>query len=103
LNLHPGSRGYRRLASRLRDVQAHAPAHTARLTFPAVFPVRCLDYIFVSQHFDVRAVRVPRDALTVITSDHLPLVCDLDLVRAHERERLEPKSVDVDEAAPDLR
>ncbi len=79
LNLHPGSRGYRRLAGRLRDVQAHAPAHTARQTFPSIFPVRCLDYIFVSEHFDVHAVQVPRDALTVLTSDHLPLVGDLRL------------------------
>lgn len=77
LNLHPGSRGYRRLAGRLRDVQAHAPEHTARRTFPGVFPLRCLDYVFVSEHFAVHRVVVPRDALTLVTSDHLPVVCDL--------------------------
>lgn len=79
LNLHPGSRGYRRLAGRLRDVQAHAPAHTAQRTFPTIFPVRCLDYVFVSEHFKVRAVHVPRDGLIRVTSDHLPLICDLEL------------------------
>lgn len=79
LNLRPGSRGYRRLAGRLRDVQAHAPAHVAQRTFPAAFPIRCLDYLFVSEHFDVRNVHVPRDALTRVTSDHLPVVCDLAL------------------------
>jgi endonuclease/exonuclease/phosphatase family metal-dependent hydrolase len=79
LNLHPGSRGYRRLAARLHDVQAHAPGHVARMTFPSFFPLRCLDYIFVSGHFDVAAVHVPRDALTTLTSDHLPLVGDLRL------------------------
>lgn len=79
LNLHPGSRGYRQLAARLRDVQAHAPGHTAQRTFPSVYPVRCLDYVFVSGHFAVHAARVARDALTVLTSDHLPLVCDLEL------------------------
>ena len=77
LNLHPGSRGYRRLAAALRDVQAHAPQHVARRTFPAIYPVRCLDYVFVSEHFGVRSVMVPRDALTLVTSDHLPVVADL--------------------------
>lgn len=77
LNLHPGSRAYRQLAGRLRDVQSHAPGHVARRTFPAVYPVRCLDYVFVSAHFDVQGVFVPRDALTLVTSDHLPLGCDL--------------------------
>jgi endonuclease/exonuclease/phosphatase family metal-dependent hydrolase len=80
LNLHPGSRGYRRIATRMRDVQAHAPRHVACRTFPALFPVRCLDYIFVSTHFTVHAARVPRDALTIMTSDHLPLVSDLDVL-----------------------
>jgi endonuclease/exonuclease/phosphatase family metal-dependent hydrolase len=63
----------------LRDVQAHAPGHVARRTFPAMFPLRCLDYVFVSSHFVVHAVHVLRDALTLVTSDHLPLMCDLEV------------------------
>ncbi len=77
LNLHPGSPVYRRLAGRLRDVQAHAPGHVAHRTFPAVYPVRCLDYVFISEHFEVEGVFVPRDALILVTSDHLPMGCDL--------------------------
>lgn len=76
-NLHPGSRAYRRLTQRLHDVQAHAPEHVAQKTFPSFLPVRRIDHIFVSAHFQVVSVAVPRDALTTRASDHLPLVADL--------------------------
>jgi endonuclease/exonuclease/phosphatase family metal-dependent hydrolase len=78
-NLPPGSPEYRRLTAALRDVQAHAPRHVAQQTFPSFWPVRRIDHIFVSPHFDVVAVRVPRDDLTRKASDHLPLVADLML------------------------
>lgn len=78
-NLPPGSQAYCALSARLRDVQAHAPAHVALRTFPSLWPLRRIDHIFVSAHFAIRAVQVPRDALTVVASDHLPLVTDLDL------------------------
>lgn len=84
LNLHPGSPGYRRLVSRLRDAQGHAPGHVGRMTFPSILPVRCLDYVFLSAHFRVIAVDVPRDALTTLASDHLPVIARLRLLDTPE-------------------
>lgn len=88
LNLSPGGKLYRRLNAGwgqvdghdfLRDVQAHAPGHTALRTFPSFLPVRSLDHIFATRHFTIKAVRAPSNLLTRRASDHLPLVADLDL------------------------
>ncbi|AHF93364.1 endonuclease [Opitutaceae bacterium TAV5] len=88
LNLAPGGALYRRLVSPwravngaavFRDVQAHAPLHVACRTFPSFFPVRRLDHIFVTRHFDVVRVDAPSNQLTRRASDHLPLVADLVL------------------------
>jgi endonuclease/exonuclease/phosphatase family metal-dependent hydrolase len=88
LNLTPGGALYRRLVSpwydrngtaTFRDVQAHAFAHVACKTFPSFFPVRRLDHIFVTPHFEVLHVEAPGNQLTRRASDHLPLVADLVL------------------------
>lgn len=87
LNLAPGGRLYRRLVHQWtsstdertswRDVQAHAPQHTALKTFPSFLPFRRLDHIFASDLFRVHDVSAPQNALTRLASDHLPLVADL--------------------------
>jgi endonuclease/exonuclease/phosphatase family metal-dependent hydrolase len=88
LNLTPGGSLYRRLvapwhgrngAATFRDVQAHAFAHVACKTFPSFLPVRRLDHIFVTPHFEVLHVEAPANQLTRRASDHLPLVADLML------------------------
>lgn len=88
LNLVPGGPLYRRLVARwddgdgepaFRDVQAHAPDHVAVKTFPSFMPIRQLDHIFVSPHFDIHEVHSPANLLTRRASDHLPLAADLEL------------------------
>ncbi len=88
LNFTPGGGLYRRLvapwhgrngAAAFRDVQAHAFAHVACRTFPSFLPVRRLDHIFVTPHFEVLHVDAPANQLTRRASDHLPLVADLML------------------------
>lgn len=88
LNFVPGGKLYRRLVANwsrvnghalFRDVQAHAPGHTAVKTFPSFLPVRQLDHIFVTPQFNILAVHSPANLLTRRASDHLPLVADLEL------------------------
>ncbi len=88
LNLTPGGKLYRRLVSRwnqvnghatFRDVQAHAPGHVAVKTFPSFLPMRQLDHIFATPHFQIHRVYSPANLLTRRASDHLPLVADLEL------------------------
>lgn len=88
LNLTPGGALYRRLVApwhgrngdaAFRDVQAHAPVHVACKTFPSFLPVRRLDHVFVTPHFEVVHVEAPANQLTRRASDHLPLVADLIL------------------------
>jgi len=76
LNALPYSAVYRKLSRKLRDVQ-RAHGRRARATWPARLPLARLDHIFVSRGFEVLDCRVPRNALTRLASDHLPVVADL--------------------------
>src|SRR5690606_10029879 len=75
-NMRPGSEPYRLLASRFQDAAlcARPPARLA--TFAAPFPIARIDYVFLSSHFTVENLRVPRNSLTSVASDHLPVVAD---------------------------
>ncbi|MEZ0275884.1 MAG: endonuclease/exonuclease/phosphatase family protein [Roseimicrobium sp.] len=77
LNDIPGSRVYRRIASKLQDVQRTAGLFRARATFPSRLPLIRLDYIFTSPGITVESAQVCRSPLTRVASDHLPLVADL--------------------------
>ncbi len=66
----------------LTDAQLEVPIVGTRRTFATTFPVLCLDYVFVSTEFQVRAVNIPRSLLTRAASDHFPVVVDLDLAGA---------------------
>jgi len=92
LNLAPASPGYRHLAARMRDVQAHAQKHVAQRTFPSMYPLLRLDHVFISREFVVIHVDVLRDLRTVVASDHLPLMADLALqpVRVTEEAEISP-------------
>lgn len=48
-------------------------------TFPAYAPLRALDTIFVRGDLQLRRVQPGRTKLATRASDHLPLVCDLEL------------------------
>jgi endonuclease/exonuclease/phosphatase family metal-dependent hydrolase len=78
LNSLPSSRVYRKLAASLRDAQRSRQARAPYLsTFPSRWPFLTLDYLFVTDDLEVRALEVPRTELTGRASDHLPIVADL--------------------------
>jgi endonuclease/exonuclease/phosphatase family metal-dependent hydrolase len=78
-NLPPGTAPYRRIVARLGDAQLILPGHRALRTFSSARPFMRIDHIFLTPHFEARGILVPRTDLTRISSDHLPLVADLQL------------------------
>jgi endonuclease/exonuclease/phosphatase family metal-dependent hydrolase len=50
-----------------------------RRTYPGMFPVFHLDHIYLSGGLEVEHVELPRTRLTLIASDHLPLVAEVRL------------------------
>lgn len=85
-NLTPGSAPYRLAAARFRDVQLAVNGNERgprpMKTFSSLRPFARLDHIFLSKRFAVERVIVPRNALTRVASDHLPLVADFSFVPA---------------------
>lgn len=75
-NSLPRSVPYRLAAQRLQDVQR---GRKVLQTFSSNRPLVRIDHVFVSSHFETVAVAVPRNALTRVASDHLPLVAELRL------------------------
>lgn len=79
LNLTPHSPLYRQITARLIDTDGNRSPLRARRTFPAIHPISRLDYVFVSDDFRVDDFQVPRNHLTRVASDHLPVLVDLML------------------------
>jgi endonuclease/exonuclease/phosphatase family metal-dependent hydrolase len=48
-----------------------------RRTYPGVFPVLHLDHIYYEGQVEVVKVELPRTRLSLMASDHLPLVAEL--------------------------
>jgi len=48
-----------------------------RKTYPGVLPMFHLDHIYVAGGLKVEKVSLPRTKLTLVASDHLPLVADV--------------------------
>ncbi len=72
LNCPPRSPEIARLLQRLRHVAPSTPK-----TWFGAFPVRVLDYAMQREAGSVVKSFVPIDGLTVVASDHLPLIVDL--------------------------
>ncbi len=69
---------YRRLRRDLVDVQrAPGAATRARPTWPSRLPLFRIDHVFASPSLRVSRCEVPRDALSRVASDHLPLLVEL--------------------------
>ena len=81
-NLSPGSPAYRLARKKLSDVQTGRVGHRPLATFTSARPLLQLDHIFVSAHFDTHRAFVPRNDLTRLASDHLPLLADLSFSSA---------------------
>jgi endonuclease/exonuclease/phosphatase family metal-dependent hydrolase len=76
-NMFPYSQPYRALTNRLRDVQGSLRHLPPQNTFSTLHPFARIDHIFVSRQFVPRHFLVPRNHLTRVASDHLPLIADL--------------------------
>lgn len=81
-NAMPGSAPYRLAAGRLRDVQRTLNGHSPRRTFSSFQPFARIDHVFISRGLNAEQIVVPRNQLTRVASDHLPLVVDLATVTA---------------------
>jgi endonuclease/exonuclease/phosphatase family metal-dependent hydrolase len=81
-NCMPGSRPHRIARERLADVQLLAKPHRPLATFSSLQPLVRIDHIFVSPHFEPATVRVVRNDVTRVASDHLPLVAELRVAPA---------------------
>lgn len=68
---------YRQLCNRLNDVQTRAQGHRPKGTYYSRVPAARIDHIFINSAIDVAAVSVPRTRMTLMASDHLPLIADL--------------------------
>lgn len=83
-NSLPGSRPWRALSARLREVRnAHSPRRRCP-TYPTTFPLLALDHIFVNERLSVRNVSVFRTPLARKASDHFPLIAEVKVRPAAE-------------------
>ena len=48
-----------------------------RRTYPGLFPLLNLDHIYYTGHVEVIGIELPRTRLSLVASDHLPLVADI--------------------------
>ena len=64
------------LSERLQSIDLRAHLRRRR-TYPGVFPVLHLDHIYYEGRVEVVKVELPRTRLSLMASDHLPLVAEL--------------------------
>jgi endonuclease/exonuclease/phosphatase family metal-dependent hydrolase len=79
LNALPWSTVCKRLSRRLSDVQHALDGHRPKQTFCGRLPLGRIDHVYVSPHWEVVDIQVPRSDIIRRASDHLPLVVDLRL------------------------
>ncbi len=64
------------LSSRLKSVDLRSYLQRRR-TYPGLFPILHLDHIYYSGRLEILGVTMPRTRLTLVASDHLPLIADI--------------------------
>jgi endonuclease/exonuclease/phosphatase family metal-dependent hydrolase len=64
------------LAARLQSVDMFAYLKRRR-TYPGFFPFLHLDHIYFLGEIEIRRIELPRTRLSLVASDHLPLVADI--------------------------
>ena len=74
LNALPGTRAYRRLRRTLRDPFPWGGWPPG--TFPSSYPLLRIDHVLLSSGWTVHRMEVPRNRLTRLASDHLPLLVE---------------------------
>jgi endonuclease/exonuclease/phosphatase family metal-dependent hydrolase len=76
-NASPDSWSVRRVESRLRNVVPPDRDDRDLRTWSGRMPLRRIDHVFVGEEVRVEALHVPRNRLSRVASDHLPMVVDL--------------------------
>lgn len=66
------------LSSKLKSVEL-GNYMKRRRTYPGIFPILHLDHIYYAGKVEIAGISLPRTALSLVASDHLPLVADLDI------------------------
>ena len=66
------------LSAKLQSIDLRAHLRRRR-TYPGVFPVLHLDHIYYEGTVEVVKLELPRTRLSLMASDHLPLVADLKI------------------------
>ena len=64
------------LSARLNSVDLRHFMRRPR-TYPGVFPLLHLDHIYYAGHLEIVGIELPRTPLSLVASDHLPLVADV--------------------------
>jgi endonuclease/exonuclease/phosphatase family metal-dependent hydrolase len=64
------------LSSRMKSVDLGSYM-TTRRTYPGLFPLLHLDHIYYAGRLDIVGIELPRTRLSLVASDHLPLVADI--------------------------
>ena len=61
------------------DLRDFLPRKRTQRTYPALFPVLHLDHIYYAGKIEILGVELPRTRLSLVASDHLPIVADIRL------------------------
>ncbi len=66
------------LSARLKsvDIGKYLPR---KRTYPGLFPLVHLDHIYYAGKLEIADISMPRTRLSLVASDHLPLVADIDI------------------------
>jgi endonuclease/exonuclease/phosphatase family metal-dependent hydrolase len=56
------------------DLRDHLPH---RRTYPGLFPILHLDHIYYAGRLEILGIELPRTRLSLVASDHLPLVAEV--------------------------
>jgi endonuclease/exonuclease/phosphatase family metal-dependent hydrolase len=64
------------LSSRLKSVDLQSYLRRKR-TYPGLFPILHLDHIYYAGRLEIVGIELPRTRLSLVASDHLPLVADV--------------------------
>ncbi|ODS24494.1 hypothetical protein AB835_03365 [Candidatus Endobugula sertula] len=76
-NATPWQYAYHQLDKYLNDVQKMASNHSPQNTFSSRYPSLRIDHIFVDKTTKISVVYIPKNSLSRVASDHLPLIVDL--------------------------
>ena len=79
LNASPGSKICRHIGRTLKNAQFELSHHHPLKTLPSFFPLGLVDHVFIGPGIKVKNIEVPRTELEKISSDHLPLIVDVQI------------------------